>query len=121
MQIGNWPRKPMHALRTEAKKLALVYMASPAAKCTAITHTRSQYRGHWRVQRRQVCLGVGWGGAHVREHPCALPPPPPFLPPSLAPLTTHAERVLPLRGWVQAHTVKYAFAGGRYVPQGANK
>ena len=66
-------------------------------------------------------LGCWLGGTHVREHPCALPPPLPFLPPSLAPLTTHAERVLPLRGWVQAHTVKYAFAGGRYVPQGANK
>ena len=111
----------MHALRTEAKKLALVYMASPAAKCTAITHTRSQYRGHWRVQRRQVCLGVGWGGAHMCASIRVRSLPPPFLPPSLAPLTTHAERVLPLRGWVQAQTVKYAFAGGRYVPQGANK
>ena len=83
MQIGKRPRKPMHALRTEAKKLALVYMASPAAKCTAITHTRSQYRGHWRVQGRQVCLGVGWGA-----HMCAsirvrsLPPSPSSLHPS---------------------------------------
>ena len=83
MQIGNWPRKPMHALRTEAKKLALVYVASPAAKCTAITHTRSQYRGHWRVQGRQICLGVGWGA-----HMCAsirvrsLPPSPSSLHPS---------------------------------------